>query len=79
MLRSSKVGAGCAPMFCGESPPAPSLNFAYPKKGNLVTKYAGKLAGDEIKGSIERPGRGEGQPPQKTDWLAKREAATAAK
>jgi hypothetical protein len=41
----------------------------------MVTKYAGKLAGDEIKGSIERPGRGEGQPPQKTDWLAKREAA----
>jgi hypothetical protein len=42
----------------------------------MVIKYAGKLAGDEIKGSIERR-RGEDQPPQKADWLAKREAAAA--
>ena len=38
----------------------------------FVTKYEGKLAGDEIKGTIERPGRGEGAAPIKSEWLAKR-------
>jgi hypothetical protein len=37
-----------------------------------VTKYEGKLDGDTIKGSTERPGRGEGAAPVKSDWEAKR-------
>jgi hypothetical protein len=41
--------------------------------GNKFTsKYAGKLSGDTIKGTVERPGRGGGDP-QKNDWEAKRE------
>lgn len=35
-----------------------------------VSKYEGKLAGDTITGSIERPGRDGGT--QKTEWVAKR-------
>jgi hypothetical protein len=38
----------------------------------IVTKYSGKLEGDTITGSTERPGRGEGAAPQKADWVAKR-------
>jgi hypothetical protein len=38
----------------------------------FVTKYSGKLEGDTITGSTERPGRGEGAAPQKADWVAKR-------
>jgi len=37
-----------------------------------TTKYAGKLEGDTIKGSTERPGRGEGAAPVKSDWVANR-------
>ena len=38
----------------------------------FVTKYSGKLEGDKITGSLERPGRGDGAPPTKTDWVATR-------
>jgi opacity protein-like surface antigen len=38
----------------------------------FATKYTGKLDGDAIKCSIERPGRGEGAAPTKTDWSATR-------
>jgi hypothetical protein len=41
----------------------------------IVTKYSGKLDGDTITGSSERPGRGDGAPPMKTDWVATRVAA----
>ena len=37
----------------------------------FVTKYMGKLDGDSIKGSIERPGFNGGEA-TKTDWEAKR-------
>jgi hypothetical protein len=41
--------------------------------GNKVTiKYSGKLDGDTIKGSSERPGQ-DGGDPVKRDWEAKRE------
>jgi hypothetical protein len=39
----------------------------------IVAKYTGKLEGDTITGSIERPGR-DGNV-MKTDWVAKRAAA----
>lgn len=40
--------------------------------GNKMTsKYTGKLEGDTIKGSSERPGR-DGGAPQKSDWVATR-------
>ncbi len=43
--------------------------------GNSRTnKYEGKISGDSIKGTQERPARGGGDP-TKTDWEAKREAA----
>lgn len=38
----------------------------------FTTKYEGKIEGDSINGSTERPGRGEGQAPQKRDWTATR-------
>ena len=37
-----------------------------------TTKYSGKLEGDKITGSTERPGRGDGAPPTKSDWVATR-------
>ncbi|MEO6005826.1 MAG: hypothetical protein ABIZ04_25625 [Opitutus sp.] len=37
----------------------------------IVIKYEGKLDGDSIKGSSERPGR-DGGAPQKRDWVATR-------
>ncbi len=37
----------------------------------IVSKYEGKLDGDSIKGSSERPGR-DGGAPQKRDWIAAR-------
>jgi hypothetical protein len=37
-----------------------------------TTKYEGKLEGDAIKGTIERPARGEGAAPTKNEWLATR-------
>ena len=40
----------------------------------FTTKYVGKLSGDTIKGSIEMPGRGGGDP-RKVDWEAKKEVA----
>ncbi len=39
---------------------------------SMTTKYTGKIDGDTIKGSIERPARGGGDP-TKTDWEAKRQ------
>ncbi len=44
---------------------------------SMTTKYTGKLDGDTIKGSVERPGR-DGGDPVKTDWTATRGAAAAA-
>jgi preprotein translocase subunit SecD len=41
---------------------------------SFTTKYAGKISGDAIKGTIERPGR-DGGDPTKTPWEAKREKA----
>ena len=38
----------------------------------VTTKYTGKLDGDTIKGSSERPGQGGGEP-VKRDWVATRE------
>jgi len=44
-------------------------------QGNrFTTKYAGKISGDTIKGTNERPGR-DGGDPVKTQWEAKREKA----
>jgi hypothetical protein len=40
----------------------------------MTTKYNGKVTADAIKGKVERPGRGGGDPTT-TDWEAKREAA----
>lgn len=37
----------------------------------FVSKYTGKVEGDTIKGSIERPGRDGGEP-TKTEWTATR-------
>jgi len=37
-----------------------------------TTKYSGKLEGDKITGSSERPGRGDGAPPTKSDWVVTR-------
>jgi len=37
-----------------------------------TTKFTGKLEGDKITGSTERPGRGEGAAPQKAEWVATR-------
>ena len=37
-----------------------------------TTKYTGKLDGDKITGSTERPGRGDGAAPVKADWVATR-------
>jgi hypothetical protein len=45
------------------------------RNGTMTTnKYEGKLTGDTIKGTSERPARAGGDP-TKTDWEAKREAA----
>jgi hypothetical protein len=42
------------------------------RNGNaMVTKYQGKLEGDTIKGQIEMPGFGGGEP-RKVDWVAKK-------
>jgi len=40
-------------------------------ENKIVIKYAGKLEGDSIKGTIERPGR-DGGAATKTDWVATR-------
>lgn len=42
----------------------------------MVFKYEGKLEGDTIKGTSERPGRDGGQS-QKREWIAKREQPAA--
>jgi hypothetical protein len=68
-----RIAARTKSKLCGSEKKQPVVREFNGMK--MVTKYDGKFAGDEIKGSIERPGRGEGQPPQKTDWLAKRDAA----
>ena len=43
---------------------------------SMTTKYNGKVTADSIKGKVERPGRGGGDPTT-SDWEAKREAAPA--
>ena len=51
---------------------AVAFNVELDFNGNkFVTKYTGKLDGDTITGSVERPGR-DGGAPVKTDWVAKR-------
>jgi hypothetical protein len=40
----------------------------------MTTKYTGKVSADAIKGKVERPGRGGGEPTT-TDWEAKKDAA----
>jgi hypothetical protein len=40
-------------------------------ENKFVTKYSGKLEGDTIKGTLERPGRGGGAPTS-TEWTATR-------
>jgi hypothetical protein len=51
---------------------AVAFNLELEFNGNkFVTKYSGKLDGDTIKGSVERPGR-DGGAPVKTDWVAHR-------
>lgn len=41
-------------------------------ENSFTIKYTGKLEGDKITGSIERPAFGGGGAPQKTDWVAMR-------
>lgn len=41
------------------------------QENKFTTKYAGKISGDIIKGTIELPARGGGDP-RKTEWEAKR-------
>ena len=54
-----------------------SFEVTRERNGNkFTTKYSGKLDGDTIKGTIERPGRNGGDP-VKTDWEAKRDKAAA--
>ena len=51
-----------------------ALAFSVEREYNgnkMVIKYTGKLDGDTIKGSIERPGRNGGDP-TKVDWSATR-------
>ncbi len=51
-----------------------TFNVTADFNGNKFTsKYSGKLEGDSIKGSIERPGRDGGT--QKSEWNPKREPA----
>ncbi len=51
---------------------AVAFNIEREFNGNkMVIKYTGKLDGDTIKGSIERPGRNGGEA-TKTDWTATR-------
>ena len=51
---------------------AVAFNIEREFNGNkMVIKYAGKLDGDAIKGTIERPGR-DGGDPTKMDWTATR-------
>ena len=52
-----------------------TLKFTVSREFNgrtFTTKYEGKVEGDAIKGTYERPG-GDGGDPVKSDWLAKRE------
>jgi hypothetical protein len=52
-----------------------NISFTVTREFNdmkMVTKYSGKLEGDKITGSIERPGRGDGAAATKTDWVATR-------
>lgn len=49
-----------------------AFSVAREMNGNkIITKYQGKLDGNTIKGSSERPGR-DGGAPRKSDWLATR-------
>ena len=58
------------------------LSFSVAREGRdgtkRITKYTGKVSGDTLKGKIEMPGRGGGEPVSR-DWEAKREAAAATK
>ncbi|MFT3783059.1 MAG: hypothetical protein QM790_13710 [Nibricoccus sp.] len=51
-----------------------AISFTVTREWNgnkIATKYEGKLEGDTIKGTSERPSR-DGGAPQKRDWEAKR-------
>jgi hypothetical protein len=55
--------------------PDGTLNFAVTRELNgktFTTRYEGKLSGDVIKGTYERPGV-EGAAPTKRDWDARRQ------
>jgi hypothetical protein len=50
------------------------LSFSVTREFNgtkMTTKYSGKVSGDTIKGKVERPARGGGEPTTR-DWEAKR-------
>jgi hypothetical protein len=51
------------------------ISFSVERQGRngnaMVSKYQGKLEGDTIKGQIEMPGFGGGEP-RKVDWVAKK-------
>jgi hypothetical protein len=52
-----------------------AVSFSVTREFNgnkIVVKYEGKLEGDTITGTSERPGRDGGEP-QKREWIAKRE------
>ena len=52
-----------------------TLTFSVTREANnakMTTKYTGKLDGDSIKGTSERPGRNGGEP-TKRDWTATRQ------
>ena len=52
-----------------------TFNLVQDRNGTMRTnKYDGKITGDTIKGTVERPARGGGDP-TKTDWEAKRDVA----
>lgn len=86
-LKDGKLtGTVMMPGFGGGEPTAVEISDASVKDGavtfsvvrefngnKFATKYEGKLDGDTIKGSSERPGR-DGGAPMKSDWSATRVA-----
>ncbi len=85
-LKDGKLtGSVMVPGFGGGEPMSIDISDASFADGNvafslvrefngnkIVTKFTGKFDGDTIKGSSERPGRGEGAAPMKSDWNASR-------
>lgn len=84
-LKDGKLtGSVVVPGFGGGEPSTIEISDASIADGNVTfsvvrefngnkfaTKYTGKLDGDSIKGSSERPGR-DGGAPMKSDWNAAR-------